>query len=358
MSDLASRFRVLDDLELPEALEAFDALSPHAPAPEPRRPARRLAVAAIALVVAVSGLLVAVRTFEVPAPVVQQPSPEPSLTTGAVPPHGTLTFDVGGGPHATRSELAFTDAGGSMVLMTDADALNRVAGDAAWSPDGSRVAFVIGRRNAWARTGDGALYVMNADGTELHRLTQGVTSPTWSPDGTRLAFVRNQGTALCTIRADGSNLRVIASSRHYYQHPRWSPTSDQIVYQSRIDLSELGGREFVIHADGTGEHVLPGFMSEGSYPSWSPDGTRLVYAEGAFRLAIYDLASGAVQRLPSCSACEGDIFPAWSPDGSSIAFVRDLSGRPFAVYVLDLSTGRSHRVAPADTEQFAPAWRP
>jgi Tol biopolymer transport system component len=358
MSDLASRFRALDDLELPHTLDAFDALAPHAPGPEPRRPVRRLAVAALALAVAVAGLFVALRTFQTPAPIPEHPSPEPSLTTGAIPPHGSLTFDVvpTDGGKRWPSELAFVDEDGSVVLMTHANDQHLAASGAAWSPDGSRIAFSIGRRSQCC---DDVLFVMNADGTDLQQLTHGHGdgSPTWSPDGSRIAFVRDQGTALCTIRADGSHLRVIASRRGYYQHPRWSPTSDLIVYQSRIDDSELGGREFLIHADGTGERVLPSFMSEGSYPAWSPDGSQLAYSEGAFRLAIYDLATGAVQRLAACRACYDDMFPAWSPDGGTIAFVRtDRDGS--AVYTLDLSTGRSVPVVPTGTEQFSPAWRP
>jgi Tol biopolymer transport system component len=359
MSDLASRFRALDDLEVPHALAAFDSLAPHAPAPEPRRPVRRLAVAAIALAVAVAGLFVALQTFQTtPAPVPEQPSPEASLTTGAIPPHGSLTFDVvpTDGGKRWPSELAFVDEDGSVVLMTHANDHHLAAGDAAWSPDGSRIAFSIGRRSHCC---DAALFVMNADGTGLRQLTRGYGdgSPTWSPDGSRIAFVRDQGTSLCAIRADGSHLQVIASQRGYYQHPRWSPTSDLIVYQSRIDTTERGDREFLIHADGSGERLLPSFMSAGSYPAWSPDGTKLAYAEGAFRLAIYDLATGAVQRLPACRGCYDDMFPAWSPDGRTIAFVRtDHQGS--AVYILDLSTGRSVPVAPTGTDQSAPAWRP
>jgi Tol biopolymer transport system component len=360
MSDLASRFRALDDLELPQTLDAFDALAPHAPAPELRRPVRRLAVAAIALAVAVAGLFVAVRPFQTaPAPIPEQPSPEPSLTTGAIPAHGSLTFDIltGGLQHGT-SELGFVNPAGYVVPMTDANAQGRVAGDAAWSPDGSRVAFVLSRPSLVKRITAGHLFVMNADGSDLHQITHGVGvgSPTWSNDGTRLAFVRGQGTALCTIRPDGSDLRVIASRRRYYQHPRWSPTSEVIVYQSRIGTSEGSERTFLIDADGTGERVLPSFMSGGAYPAWSPDGDRLVFA---FRkgLAIYDLATGDVQRLPVCRSCYGDMFPAWSPDGSTIAFLRT-GHHQLAVYTLDLSTGRSVAVAPRGAQQWGPAWRP
>jgi Tol biopolymer transport system component len=358
MSDLASRFRALDDLELPQTLDAFDALAPHAPAPEPRRPVRRLAVAAIALAVAVGGLFVALRTFQTPAHLPEQPSPEPSLTTGAIPPHGALTVDVlRGGLHGTY-ELGFVDATGSVVRMTDANEQHLVAGDAAWSPDGSRVAFVIGKRDSWARTGDGSLFVMNADGSGLQRLSRGygVTSPTWAPDGSHLAFVRNQGTALCTIREDGSHLDVIASQRGYYQHPRWSPTNDVIVYQSRIDTSESGVRTFLVDADGTDERVLPSFIGAGSYPAWSPDGTRIVYGASP-EPAIYDVLTGEVGNL-GCEACASYMFPAWAPDGSTIAFAsRGHDGR-FVVVEVDVATGRSVTVSPSATEMTRPAWRP
>jgi TolB protein len=199
---------------------------------------------------------------------------------------------------------------------------------------------------------------MNADGTDLQQLTHGHGdgSPTWSPDGSRIAFVRDQGTALCTIRADGSHLRVIASRRGYYQHPRWSPTSDLIVYQSRIGTSEGSEREFLIHADGTGEQVLPAFMGPGSYPAWSPDGNRLVYSDG-YGLAILDLRTDHVEELPRCHGCYWDWAPAWSPDGRQIAFIRD-DTRSSLVYVVDLATRSVERIGPADVQQFSPAWRP
>jgi len=244
--------------------------------------------------------------------------------------------------------------------MTDAWDRRLVAGDASWSPDGSRVAFIIGRRNAWRFTGDGDLVVMNADGSDLHRLTHGigVTSPTWSPDGTRIAFVRDQGTALSTVRADGSDLRVIASERGYYQSPRWSPGGDLIVYQSRVNMSETGDRTFVIRADGTGERLLPSSVGAGAYPSWSPDGTRLAYSDGV-GIALLDLASGrTIAALPHCARCEGDMFPAWSPDGRSIAFIRNSRGGALELFVYGVQDATLTRIGPPGTQQSSPAWRP
>ena len=288
-----------------------------------------------------------------------QPSLVPVLTTGTAPPHGAVVFDETS--DRTHSELAFMVPGttASPILMTDAGNERRVARDAAWSPDGTHVAFVLGRRDSWRYTGDGDLYVMDADGSGLHRITHGigVTSPTWSPDGTHLAFVRNQGTALCVIKADGSNLRVIASARGYYQHPRWSPLGNVIVYQSHIHGSDWGGT-FAIRPDGTDERRMPVFMGEGSYPSWSPDGRKLVFA-GGNGLAVFDITTGQTRRLSVCSRCAGGMFPAWSPDGSAIAFIRqEDGGASFHLYVVDLHSGTVVRLGSHVADQGTPSWRP
>ena len=72
--------------------------------------------------------------------------------------------------------------------------------DPAWSPDGRRIAFSainpLGGRHLEAE-----VYVMNADGSALARLTNGAANefPAWSPDGRRrcrrgwLKFERRMG---------------------------------------------------------------------------------------------------------------------------------------------------------------------
>jgi Tol biopolymer transport system component len=73
------------------------------------------------------------------------------------------------------------------------NSLTRTAADPAWSPDGSKIVFV-GQDNGAPGLGSASssLYVMNADGTDLHAIagTSGASlSPTWSPDGTRVAYM-------------------------------------------------------------------------------------------------------------------------------------------------------------------------
>src|SRR5205823_13176915 len=66
--------------------------------------------------------------------------------------------------------------------VTDHPALDY---NAAFSPDGQRIAFVS------ERDGNVELYVVHRDGTGLKRLTDNFAlddHPAWSPDGKRIAF--------------------------------------------------------------------------------------------------------------------------------------------------------------------------
>ena len=92
----------------------------------------------------------------------------------------------------------------------------------AWSPDGRRIAFVS------RRDGNSEVYVMNADGSGKRNLTRDRANddyPTWSPDGRKIAFLRGRlrgprrpactgayGYHLYVMNADGSGLRRLTRS--------------------------------------------------------------------------------------------------------------------------------------------------
>ncbi len=64
------------------------------------------------------------------------------------------------------------------------------AGFPAWSPDGKRLIFMSNRDGNWE------IYLVNADGSGLRRLTQSNSSegmPTWSPDGIAIAYMSDRG---------------------------------------------------------------------------------------------------------------------------------------------------------------------
>lgn len=98
----------------------------------------------------------------------------------------------------------------------------------AWSPDGSRIAFVSYQDN------NPDIFVMDADGTNLTRLTHHPDTdqdPSWSPDGSQIAFVSNRddpfgNKQVYVMRTDGSNLQRLTSGADH-KDPIWSPITSR-----------------------------------------------------------------------------------------------------------------------------------
>jgi len=149
------------------------------------------------------------------------------------------------------------------------------AWNAAWSPDGRRLAF----RGYYApyAEGDYAIYVVGANGCHLTKLTKamnGVT-PSWSPSGRQIAFAVG---GINVINANGTGLRSLSRSgreRYADQEPTWSATNRIAFVRTRLGTSR--GEIYAMNADGSGlaplTHGGPGFAQ----PSWSPNGKSIAF---------------------------------------------------------------------------------
>lgn len=344
-----------------------------------QRRTHRVAMLASAAAVAavVAGTLVGIQAVDGG----ESPGTQPGRVVASGPPTDAILFAVATSDRLDAAiEVAYVAAaGGNVATLTRASQAGMVATEPSWSPDGSRIAFVVGRKRQLSRhAGDGDIYVMNADGTGQRRLTDGFDGalPTWSPDGSQIAFVRNQGDELAIMRADGSDQHVIASARHYYSRPAWSPDGGVIAYQSTPDQNSQGGADgfvetksdglavFTIRPDGTNERQLTPTSAYAWSPAWSPDGSQIAYSardqSKTDQLWIMNVDGSGAHRVTSCRLpCVSDSDASWSPNGAELVFTRQEDTGPGThLYILTLTTGAIRPLAPEVQWAAGPAWRP
>ena len=227
--------------------------------------------------------------------------------------------------------------------------------DPAWSPDGERIAFRSNRDDE-GETGEPAyeIYVMNADGTGVSRLTNAdrtVRSPAWSPDGLNIVFSADYGYLhkIYIMSADGTTTYPYKlTSGHEDFDPAWSPDKQRIAFSSRrfSPLGEEAEGIYVINVDGSNLTRLTSydFHRIAENLSWSPDGQHIAFSENVY-ISVINADGSNQTRLASGS------HPTWSPDGKRIAFG---SGRD--IYVMNADGSNPTRLTSHPAEDFDPDW--
>jgi Tol biopolymer transport system component len=311
-------------------------------------------------VVAIVAALIAVAAIALVARSRGRPTSQSSAPT---PPADAIVFDkaVSDSLDAPIEIARVPAGGGAVVSLTTASKHGMVAAEPRWSPDGSRIAFVMSPRGHLTRyAGDGDIYVMNADGSHLLRLTGGLyaSSPAWSPDGSRIVFVKNQGQQLVVISAEGPDQHVLARARGYYESPAWSPDGHAIAYQSSPGRDRNVTAIFTILPDGSGERQLTPRSTSAGFPAWSPSGSRIAYS-ASDRLWVMHSNGTSAHHVTNCRLpCVDDFAPAWSPNGSDLVFVRqEDGGGARRLYVLPFSTGVVRPLTPGIRLAGSPDWR-
>ncbi|MGA7422745.1 MAG: translocation protein TolB, partial [Candidatus Sulfotelmatobacter sp.] len=143
---------------------------------------------------------------------------------------GSISLSPRISPDGSRLAFSSLTKSGWDILMYSMD-LNRLVSfphfggtnlAPAWSPDGARLAF------SSSRTGESEIYICDANGTNLHRMTANKgpdVSPTWNrKTGSQIAFVsgRTGLPQIYTMEADGTNQQRM-TDQGYAVSPNWSP---------------------------------------------------------------------------------------------------------------------------------------
>lgn len=187
------------------------------------------------------------------------------------------------------------------------------------SPDGTLIAFDSDR------DGQRGVYVANADGTNVRRVSgPGFAAvPSWSPDGSLLAFVRAEADRrtwnLWLLNLQTNQMRRVTD--YSYGQPwgaSWFPDGRRVAYshEDRLTVLDLPtGTKRMFKSPRTGRLVRT--------PAVSPDGRHIVfqvYRDGAWMLDLHD---GSMQRILADPTAEEF---AWDSTGHRLAFHSRRSG--------------------------------
>jgi dipeptidyl aminopeptidase/acylaminoacyl peptidase len=207
-------------------------------------------------------------------------------------------------------------------------------GQPAWSPDGTRIAFVAKRKWQGKDDDEPQLYLIDPDGGEAQRLTDlatGVHGIKWFPDGKRLAFIswvwpdgggrKKQAERLKEHKASKVKAHVVEHSLHrFWDH--W--LSDGRVPHLFVADAASGKCEDLF--EGTPYEVVRADEDETVYDI-APDGRSLVFAydpapekrlDDEFDLVELELKGRRFRNLTESSTLHFDK-PVYAPDGGRIA---------------------------------------
>ena len=190
--------------------------------------------------------------------------------------------------------------------------------------------------------------------------------PRWSPDGRRIAFRSNRSGSynLYVMDADGRNVTRLTDHGGNDYDPSWLPDGQSLVLASDRDRGP--GRYDLYRlwlADGAVERLTTFFQGYAFMPSVSPDGNWVAFVattfpmDGGFVNQVHVLEIATRQTWPFDITVSG-CWPAWSPDGRSIAHV-SLLREPSTIQIVS-SFGEQPEPVAGDTARwhYYPDWSP
>jgi len=231
------------------------------------------------------------------------------------------------------------------------------------SPDGRRL-VTLSSRDLFSLD----LYLADAETGKIKaRLTRTATSPefenlqftrssgAWDAKGKKFVFaaISKGKPVLSIVEADSGKIsdEIMIPQVDEIINPAWSPDGQKIVFSGQKGgVTDL----YIYDLNQASLKQLTNDPFGDLQPAWSPDGQKIAFITdrfttdlsildiGEYQLALIDLNSGEITRLPVFERAK-NINPQWSSDGRSLYFVSDQSGKP-DIYRLELASGKIYQV--------------
>lgn len=249
------------------------------------------------------------------------------------------------------------------------------------------------------RDGNAEVYVMDADGSDLVRLTNNKASddqPAVSPDGKSVVFVSNRdgNHELYIVGIDGKGLKRLTETPSAELDPSFYPDGKSVIFTTtarggkdlaRLDLTtgkvedvvtddgdqfmsrvandgalvyvEDGGDQEIIFRDAAGRKVnLSNSPGVDTMPVFSPDGKIVYFVSqrgGDYDVYAVNRDGSGVRELLATEALEGR--PAPSPDGTLLVVPSDADG-DLDLYLYTVAGERVSQLTTDDGDDYEPYW--
>jgi Tol biopolymer transport system component len=244
-----------------------------------------------------------------------------------------------------KLEMMKYDGSERRVLVENASA---VAHQAAWSPDGSKIAF-----QKSVLSGGGGVFIISADGSGLRQLTRDNGRPhSWTADGQHIRYEASAGKGPGFYQVglggaepealiqpvDGGHLNAVEAA--------WSPDGRHVV----LKQSQTGA--VLATAEGTASRRFDLYTSF-SNPVWAPTSEQLVFNRTG-TLYLVDKHGRDERKLSSDVVMYGSA--SWSSDGSYLLYVESNAGAGEGPYATIISADGTNRVRVTNESAIWVTW--
>lgn len=253
------------------------------------------------------------------------------------------------------------------VMNADATQLTRLTNTSgaeispAWSPDGLQIAFI-----SWPEDGSSAaIYTMKADGSERIRLThttKDASDPAWSPDGSKFAFTFDEPPYylpdIYVMNADGSEPVNLTNNPANDSDPAWSPDGSKIVFVSDRDGND---EIYVMNVDGSDPVNVTSHPASDRQPTFSPDGSKIAFVserDDIDEIYVMNVDGSELTNLTS-SPNTTDMGPSWSPGGCALVYTSEVGRDKYSdIHIMNADGSEKNRLTFHIGDDAHPSWGP